>query len=124
MVRTNSVRCTLTRLFSVARALSILPCLRDTLLCTFYRSVQRNRPVLTWKDAETCSQTVWSMLCCSTPQKYKLTSSYLEVKRTTCGRTTREVVDLGEIEDVHEEVWEPLCVLQLAALSLRRERWA
>mmetsp|Transcript_5225 Transcript_5225/g.9947 ORF Transcript_5225/g.9947 Transcript_5225/m.9947 type:complete len:247 (-) Transcript_5225:354-1094(-) len=67
------------------------------------RSVQRNRPILSWSNVRTIGAVIYDFFTCSSPTKFKLTSSYLEIKHNTCGRINREVVDLSEIEDVHED---------------------
>lgn len=68
-----------------------------------FRSVQRNRPILSWSNVRTIGAVIYDFFTCSSPTKFKLTSSYLEIKHNTCGRINREVVDLSEIEDVHED---------------------
>ena len=67
------------------------------------RSVQRNAPIIGWRDQDSCWSRFWGSLACTLPVSYRLTSSYLEVKQNRCGRVSRELIDLADIEDVSEE---------------------
>jgi len=65
-----------------------------------HRSVQRNRAIMTWKDSVSCWAGLRDLFTCSTPFAYKLTSTYIELDRTQCGRSYRETIDLGDVSDV------------------------
>jgi hypothetical protein len=66
---------------------------------------------MSWTDAVTCWRGCIDLFTCSKPYRYKLTTSYIELSRTQCGRAYRETVDLGNVADVTSVG--PCCCLDL-----------
>ncbi|KAK3237281.1 hypothetical protein CYMTET_52629 [Cymbomonas tetramitiformis] len=74
------------------------------------RVVRSNKEILRWTEPWTLCIGVNNCCTCSSTPQFRLTSTYLEVKRMRNCHSTRNTVDLQAIEDLREESTWCVCV--------------